>query len=54
MAKLIPAEVVGLHPGGKNAIEAYFQAATRSQESPTGFWIGWTVLCVLGLLIYRA
>jgi hypothetical protein len=54
LVKLIPAEVVGLYLGGKNAIEAYFQGPARpdSGDEPN-FWLWWTIICLVGLILYR-
>jgi hypothetical protein len=55
LLKLIPAEVVGLYLGGKNAIEAYFHdssAAVRAAEEPV-FWLGWTVICFVAVIAVR-
>ncbi len=52
--KLIPSEVVGLYLGGKNGIEAYFAAsAAEADGSQSFFWIGWTLFCLLGLVLHR-
>lgn len=55
LAKLIPAEVVALYLGGKNAIQTYFHdgATTSDAGSEPGFWIGWLVISFLGLVAYR-
>ena len=55
LTKLIPAEVVALYLGGKNAIEAFFATPANAAGGDVPmWWWGWTIVCVVGLFIYRA
>jgi hypothetical protein len=55
LAKLIPAEVVGVYLAGKNAIETYFGGAVAPTDAgyQPWFWCGWTVFSLAGLIVWR-
>ena len=56
LAKLIPAEVVGVYLAGKNVIETYFQGPAKPADAvlQRWFWGGWTVFALAGLILWRA
>ncbi|MBR0945255.1 MULTISPECIES: hypothetical protein [Bradyrhizobium] len=54
LTKLIPIEVVTLYLGGKNAIEGYYAAPGNAADgSAPLWWWGWTIVCIIGLVVYR-
>jgi hypothetical protein len=54
LTKMIPAEVVALYLGGKTAIEAYFSNSAATPREPSwGYWLGWTLFCLVIVLLYR-
>jgi len=55
LVKLIPSEVVGLYIAGKGVIQAKFDPAiTPPPAGEDWYWIGWTLVCFLAVILSRA